>query len=126
MNPHLLMTIKDVTMGIRKSSWFYSVEYRQLLQALFTTQLLYFSNHMFENSSRSRLAGITSDLNSMFTLEGFNSVNINPTGGFYNIFVLLGTSSHLFNNRMFAINALDQKFYRMFTSASLQQRIFAN
>jgi hypothetical protein len=126
MNPHLLMTIKDVTMGIRKSSWFYSVEYRQLLQALFTTQLLYFSNHMFENSSRSRLAGITSDLNSMFSLEGFNSVNVNPTGGFYNIFVLLGTSSHLFNNRMFAINALDQKFYRMFTSASLQQRIFAN
>jgi hypothetical protein len=126
MNPHLLMTIKDVTMGIRKSSWFFSTEYQQLLQALFSTQLLYFSNHMLDSSSRSRFAGIVSDLNSMFTLDGFNSVNINPTGGFYNVFILLGTSSHLFNNRIFAVNALDQKFYRMFTTASLQQRIFAN
>jgi hypothetical protein len=126
MNPHLLMTIKDVTMGIRKASWFYSSEYQQLLQALFATQLLYFSNYMFDNSSRTLFSGIISDLNPMFTLEGFNSVNMNPTGGFYNIFLLLSTSSHLFNNRVFAINTLDQKFYRMFTSASLQQRIFAN
>jgi hypothetical protein len=81
---------------------------------------------MLEDSSRSRFAGTVSDLNSMFTLEGFNSVNVNPTGGFYNVFLLLSTSSHLFNNRIFAINVLDQKFYRMFTTASLQQRIFAN
>ena len=81
---------------------------------------------MLEDSSRARFAGTVADLNAMFTLEGFNSVNVNPTGGFYNVFLLLSTSPHLFNNRIFAINTLDQKFYRMFTTASLQQRIFAN
>jgi hypothetical protein len=81
---------------------------------------------MLNSSIRTRFAGVVSDLNSMFTLEGFNSVNVNPMSGFYNIFILLSTSSQLFNNRMFAVNALDQKFYRMFTTASLQQRIFAN
>jgi hypothetical protein len=81
---------------------------------------------MLEDPSRARFAGTASDLNSMFTLESFNSVNLNPTGGFYNVFLLLSTSSSLFNNRIFAINTLDQKFYRMFTTSSLQQRIFAN
>ena len=126
LNPHLLTTIKDVTMGIRKPSWFYSVEYRQSLQSLFSSHLAYFSQTPLETHLRSRFIGFSSDTNSLFTPEAYSSVMLNPTGGFYNVFMLIQSSSHLFNNRLFAANTLDQKFIRMFATASLQQRIFAN
>lgn len=126
LNPHLLTTIKDVTMGIRKPSWFYSMEYRQSLQSLFSSHLAYFSQNTSETHLRSRFIGFSSDNNSLFTPEAYSSVMLNPTGGFYNVFLLIQSSSHLFNNRLFAANTLDQKFIRMFATASLQQRIFAN
>ena len=126
LNPHLLMTIKDVTMGIRKPSWFYSVEYSQLLQSLFSTHLLYFTQHYTDLRLRSKFVGFSTDTNSLFTPEAYSSPMLNPTGGFYNVFLLLQSSPHLFNSRLFSVNTLDQKFVRMFTTASLQQRIFAN
>lgn len=126
LNPHLLMTIKDVTMGIRKPSWFYSFEYSQLLQSLFSTHLLYFTQHYADTKLRSRFSGFSADTNPLFTPEAYSSAMLNPTGGFYNVFLLLQSSPHLFNSRLFSVNTLDQKFIRMFATASLQQRIFAN
>lgn len=126
LNPHLLMTIKDVTMGIRKPSWFYSFEYSQLLQSLFSTHLLYFTQHYEDAKLRSRFSGFSADTNPLFTPEAYSSSMLNPTGGFYNVFLLLQSSPHLFNSRLFSVNTLDQKFIRMFATASLQQRIFAN
>lgn len=126
LNPHLLMTIKDVTMGIRKPSWFYSFEYSQLLQSLFSTHLLYFTQHYADAKLRSRFSGFSTDTNPLFTPEAYSSSMLNPTGGFYNVFLLLQSSPHLFNSRLFSVNTLDQKFIRMFATASLQQRIFAN
>ena len=126
LNPHLLTTIKDVTMGIRKPSWFYSSEYRQLLQSLFATHLVYFSQLSCGSKLRTQFSGFASESNSLFTLDSYSSALLNPTSSFYNVFLLLQSSSHLLHNRFFAINTLDQKFSRMFTTASLQQRIFAN
>lgn len=113
-------------MGIRKPSWFYSFEYSQLLQSLFSTHLLYFTQHYADAKLRSRFSGFSTDTNPLFTPEAYSSSMLNPTGGFYNVFLLLQSSPHLFNSRLFSVNTLDQKFIRMFATASLQQRIFAN
>ena len=126
LNPHLLMTIKDVTMGLRKSSWFYSPEYCQLLQGLFATHLIYFSQASLNGKLRDKFASFAADSNSLFTLDSYSSTLLNPTSSFYNVFLLLQSSPYVLQNRFFAVNSLDQKFSRMFATASLQQRIFAN
>ena len=126
LNPQLLTTIKDVTMGIRKSSWFYSSEYNQLLQSLFSMHVAYFMLSTTQSNLRSQFIGFSANMNTSFIPNAPGSVCLNPTGGFYNIFSLLQSSSHLLNSRILSINTLDQKFIRMFATASLQQRIFAN
>jgi len=45
---------------------------------------------------------------------------------FFNTFYLLKNNNSFINTRWVAINALDQKFYKMFDSSSTQQRILAN
>jgi hypothetical protein len=47
------------------------------------------------------------------------------TDGFYNFFFLLSQNSNI-NEKFVAYNALHQKFYKMFHTSSIQQRIFSN
>ena len=126
LNPHLLTTIKDVTMGLRKPSWFYSSEYRQLLQGLFATHLLYFAQPLTNDKLRDQFSVFAAESNSLFTSNAHSSAMLNPTSSFYNVFLLLQSSPYLLHTRLLAANTLDQKFNRMFATASLQQRIFAN
>jgi heme/copper-type cytochrome/quinol oxidase subunit 1 len=126
LNPHLFMTIKDVTTGIRKSSWFTSNDYSRLLQANIASHMLYFTDCPLYGPKSAGLSSATSDLDSTFAPNSYNSTNVSFTGGFYNFSVLLTSSSDVLNSRWLAVSALDQKFYRMFATSSLQQRIHAN
>lgn len=126
LNPHLFMTIKDVTTGIRKSSWFTSADYSRLLQSNIASHMLYFTDCPLYGPQSSKLASTAADLDGTFTPNAYYSTNVSFTGGFYNFSVLLSSSSDVLNSRWLAVNALDQKFYRMFATSSLQQRIHAN
>ena len=126
MNPHLFNSIKDVTTGIRKSSWFTSPEYANLLKSNVASHLLYFKSDFLSNSDTKKLVALNSDLDNTFVLNSPHSVNVTFTGGFYNFFIILSDSSNTLNTRWVSVNAMNQKFYRMFSTGSLQQRIHAN
>lgn len=78
------------------------------------------------NPNRNALIGKNSDLDGTFASNAHGSTNVTFTGGFYNFFLVLGSSSNILNSRWLALNAFDQKFYRMFATSSMQQRIYAN
>jgi len=99
MNPHLFNTIKDVTTGIRKSSWFNSSDYSRLLKSNIASHTLYFSENPLLNSNRNSLAGLNSDLDGTFAVNAHTSTNVTFTGGFYNFFLMLGSSSNVLNAR---------------------------
>lgn len=52
--------------------------------------------------------------------------NISNNAPFYNFFYLMSNSQGFINKRWLAINVMDQKFYRMFMSSTMQQRIYTN
>jgi len=53
-----------------------------------------------------------------------NSIANNAS--FYNVFYLFSNTNGFINQRWVSLNALDQKFYRMFMSSTMQQRIYTN
>jgi len=105
--PYLFTTVSEITGGIRKSSWFFSNTFLELFNSNFSNYLNLFSSKTNETSSH------------------FTSY-VNSTDGFYNFFYILSTQTKFINNRWLSINSIDQKFYRMFTTSSLQQRIYSN
>lgn len=126
MNPHLFTTIKDITTGIKKSSWFTSADYSRLLKSNIASHALYFSDTTLTSPASASLSALNADLDSTFSASNHHSTNVTFTGGFYNVFILLSSPSSVLNSRWLAVNALDQKFYRMFATGSMQQRIHAN
>jgi len=105
--PYLFTTMSEITGGVRRSSWFFSNSFLELFNANFTNYLNFFSQKSIDSPAHS-------------------SSYINSTDGFYNFFYLLSTQSNLINSRWLSVNSMDQKFYRMFTTSSMQQRIYSN
>lgn len=125
MNLHLFRTIQDLTTGVRKSSWYTSEDFSRLLQASLVNYLYNFSHYSLLNPNKSSLSALNSDLDSTFIVNNYHATNANPTSSFYNFFLLLHVPGTL-NTRWVSTNSLDQKFYRMFATSSLQQRIYSN
>ena len=125
MNPHLFRTIQDLTTGVRKSSWYTSEDFSRLLQVSLVNYLYNFSDYSLLNPNKSSLSALNSDLDSTFIVNNYHATNANPTSAFYNFFLLLHVPGTL-NTRWVSTNSLDQKFYRMFATSSLQQRIYSN
>jgi len=105
--PSMFTSISEVTKGIRKSSWFFSGVFLENFDLSVNNYLNYFSS---TNSS----------------LSSIHDTYIPSTNGFYNFFFLLADSTNFINHRWLSINSMDQKFYRMFTTSSMQQRIYGN
>lgn len=126
LNPHLFNTIKDITTGIRKPAWFASDDYTRLFKANVASHLFYFGESSLSHSQRSSLAASCADFDGTFSPNSYYSTNVTFTGAFFNFFTLLNSSNGLLNTRWLAINALEQKFYKMFANSSMQQRIHAN
>jgi hypothetical protein len=122
--PFLLTTISDITKGMRRPAWFLADAYSDALTKLKGTYV-----SVFQQSSESPKGD-------MKVSETF----IHNPYGFFNTFSLFSTSRSLdvekndgiskeyafMNQRWLALNVLDQKFYRMYTTMSTQQRVVSN
>lgn len=107
LNPSWFNTIIEITGGIRKASWFYSASFVELFNQTLSEYSNVYSGTAGETASKT-------------------SINIEHTHAFYNFFNLLSNEANFINHRWLAINSMDQKFYRMFTTSSMQQRIYSN
>ncbi len=48
------------------------------------------------------------------------------TNAFFNFFLLLDNNNELLNKHVISFEILNQKFYKMFLTSSMQQRIYSN
>lgn len=108
--PHMFTTQSELTGGIRKAGWFFNPLFSSLLKANIG---LYFDFGSW--------ADTTSDKEAIWATGA-----VRPTDGFYNFFALLADNSSFINRRWLAISVMDQKFYKMFATSSMQQRIYGN
>ena len=122
--PALLTTISDLTKGARKPVWFLSDVYLEALNNLTTNYFNFFTSKSTSPEGDFRVGATFLQ---------------NPYG-FFNVFHLFNTSrvfdknenlgvpqeQPFVNQRWLALNALDQKFYRMHNTMSLQQRVVSN
>jgi len=109
--PQLMLSFIEVARGIRKPSWVFSDQYVELLK----------------NSYRGYFSTFTGKYNlRLFGVEGWYSAHVNPLNSTFNHYYLLSTNVAYANTRWLSLVGFDQKFYRMFTSSSTQQRILAN
>jgi heme/copper-type cytochrome/quinol oxidase subunit 1 len=109
--PSLMTSFIEVARGIRKSQWAFSDQYSDLLKANYSN---YFTK--FTNQINLKLADT----------DNWYSSHVAPVDNFFNFFYVSSNNALLKDLRWTSINALDQKFYKMFNTASTQQRILAN
>jgi heme/copper-type cytochrome/quinol oxidase subunit 1 len=109
--PSLFLSYIEVTRGVKKSSWFFSDQFSDLLQ---TSYKNFFSKFTFK--SNLKLADV----------DAWYSSHIAPVDNFYNLYWTLDFKNNILNNRWLSINSLDQKYYHMFGSSSTQQRVLGN
>lgn len=109
--PSLMTSFIEVARGIRKAPWFYSDQFTDLLKNNYKN-----FNMKFTTKSQLKLAEV----------DNWYSSHVAPTDNYFNTFYLLKQNSGFTNIRWVSINAMDQKFYKMFDSSSTQQRILAN
>jgi hypothetical protein len=99
LNPHLFNTLKDITMGIRKSPWFSSEDYNNYLRFSFVSHLLYFNDFFFNESFRLPFIRTLSQLNASYQSNSPHHTNMIFTSGFYTFFHVLKSNSYLVNSR---------------------------
>lgn len=109
--PSLMTSYIEVARGIRKAPWFYSDQFNELL----------LNNHQnfikkFTTQTNLKLADV----------DNWYASHVAPVDNFFNISYLFKNNNNFVNMRWVAINSLDQKFYKMFSSSSTQQRVLAN
>ena len=109
--PSLMTSFIEVARGIRKAPWYYSDQFTDLLKNNYKN-----FNLKFTTKSQLKLAEV----------DNWYSSHVAPTDNYFNTFYLLKQNSGFTNLRWVSINAMDQKFYKMFDSSSTQQRILAN
>lgn len=107
--PFLFSSIIDLTGGLRQANWIISPNYIENLTSNFN---IFLTN--FENKN------IKKDIHSWLPSR-FNSNDI-----FYGFFLFLNNDKSYLNSRWISLNTLNQKFYKMFHTSSMQQRIFSN
>ena len=109
--PSLMTSYIEVARGIRKAPWFLSDQFSELLQ----------NNHQnfvkkFTTQSNLKLADV----------DNWYSSHVAPIDNFFNISYIFKQNNNFINLRWVSLNAMDQKFYKMFDSSSTQQRVLAN
>jgi heme/copper-type cytochrome/quinol oxidase subunit 1 len=109
--PSLMTSYIEVARGIRKAPWFLSDQFTELLQNNYQNFL-----KKFTTQSNLKLADV----------DNWYSSHVAPIDNFFNISYVFNQNKNLINSRWVALNALDQKFYKMFDSSSTQQRVLAN
>jgi heme/copper-type cytochrome/quinol oxidase subunit 1 len=109
--PQLMTTMADTTSGLLKPIWFFSSKYEELFLSYIKPYTNLVTNSISTNSSLTQING----------LKQFTGVD-----GIFGFFIFLNNDSLFTNTRWVSINTLNQKFYKMFSSSSMQQRIYSN
>jgi len=109
--PSLMTSYIEVARGIRKAPWFLSDQFNELLQNNYQN-----FTKKFTNQSNLKLADV----------DNWYSSHVAPVDNFFNITYIFKQNNDVINLRWVSLNAMDQKFYKMFDSSSTQQRILAN
>ena len=109
--PSLMTSYIEVARGIRKAPWFFSDQFSELLK----------NNHQnfvkkFTTQTNLKLADV----------DNWYSSHVAPIDNFFNMSYIFKQNINTINLRWVSLNAMDQKFYKMFDSSSTQQRILAN
>lgn len=107
----LFTTMLDLTGGLKASPWFLSDKYAEYFDLSFRN---YFNNV------------IKTDNSSNTPLHSWSLTRFSNTDGFYNLFYLLSDNEDLINKKWIALSSLNQKYYKMFNTSSMQQRIYSN
>ena len=108
--PSIIRSLSDVTRGVRRASWCFNPLFSKLWKENF-------GNYMHR---------IHHTLDFPITEARLRPSTISNNASFYNFFYLISQSNRYINHRWLSLNSLDQKMYRMFMSASMQQRIYAS
>ena len=108
---HLFTSISDITNSVRTASWFYSENFLKAFNDNFSE----FSNNMELNSKFSSVI-----------LHQIKEHRFSNTDAFYNFFSTLSEDLNYTNKKWIALNSLNQKFYKLFNTSSMQQRIYSN
>jgi hypothetical protein len=109
--PSLITSFIEQARGIRKSSWIFSDQYQELLKNNYSN---YFSN-------------FTSQMNlKLSDSENWYSSHVSPMDNYFNFYYNMNLLNFYKDSRWMSFNSMDQKFYKMFNTASTQQRILAN
>lgn len=111
MYTSLFTTISELTSGLRTSSWFLSDKYLEAFNANFNN---YYDSILNTNTFPG------------FNIHSWSSSRFNNTDPFFNFFYVLSTDSLFTNKKWISLNTLNQKFYKMFNTSSMQQRIYSN
>ena len=98
---YLFSTIINVTSGLRTAPWFFSNSYLDIFN-------INFSNFVENNFSN------------------IKSNKFTNTDAFYIFFKTQLVNFNFNNQKWVSCNVLNQKFYRMFNTSSMQQRIYSN
>ena len=108
---YLYSTILNLTSGLRASPWFFSNNYSEV----FGTNFLNYLNNVTNQSTLKN-----------FSIHSWNTNKFNHTDGFFNFFQILSQDNLFFNKKWITFNTLNQKFYKMFNTSSMQQKTYSN
>ncbi len=126
LNKHSFITLNDVTMGLRRAPWYFSEEFLYPLSIDLFTHLAFFGLYSQEQTTKNDFISSILQLDKEFKIKESYLAQVSPTGGFYNFFSSFTLNTGFVNLRWLSINTLDQKFHHMYTSSSMQQRVYAN
>jgi hypothetical protein len=109
--PALINSYIEVGRGIRKAPWYYTDQYSDFLK-------LVLANH---------ISTFTTPINLQLSeIENWYSSHVNPLNVFFNYIYELQNIQGFLTVRWIAFNALNQKFYKLINSYTIQQRVLAN
>lgn len=109
--PSLITSFIEVARGVRKSSWIFSDQYQELLKNNYSNYYSSFTNQINLKLSDS---------------ENWYSSHVTPMDNYFNFYYSMNSLNFYKDSRWMSFNSMDQKFYKMFNTASTQQRILAN
>jgi hypothetical protein len=95
LNPHLLMSIKDITTGVRKSPWFTSVDYGRSLEETMATHTIVSQICSYQMNTT---LGNALEQSPAAAKVAARPRTVSPTnfmGGFYNFFFCAGQAQRL-------------------------------
>ena len=126
LNRHFFTTVNDTTTGLRVAPWYFSSKFDTPFRLDALSHLTYFGSSSSNSSYREDFHKRCLTLDKEYPFNDSRFAAPSFTGGFYNIFNSFWANNSFTNLRWISMNTLDQKFHHMYTSSSMQQRVYSN